>query len=127
MKNDLYGFDGIGVFDFNNLMEVKTLHGWSEIKKEFEVQLEINSAKNEVLKNLFENWGIYKNNSNLFVEDSLKNIMIWNFLARKEIEELYRNFDYEKFKNNFEKEKLKLKEKYRPISVNHLKLYLKDS
>ena len=87
VKNDLYGFDGIGVFDFNNLMEVKTLQGWSEIKKEFEVQLGINSAKNEVLKNLFENW--------------------------------------ENYKNNFEKEKLKLKEKYRPISVNYLKL--KDS
>lgn len=59
VKNDLYGFDGIGVFDFNNLMEVKILQGWNEIKKEFAVQLEINSAKNEVLKNLFENWEIY--------------------------------------------------------------------
>jgi hypothetical protein len=127
VKNDLYGFDGIGVFDFGNLMEVKTLQGWNEIKKEFEVQLEINAAKNEALKSLFENWEIYKNNSNLFIEDSLKNIMIWNFLTRKEIEELYLNFDYENFKNNFEKEKLGLKEKYRPISINYLKLYLKDT
>ena len=123
VKNDLYGFDGIGVFDFNNLMEVKTLQGWSKIKKEFEVQLEINSAKNEVLKNLFENWENYKNNLNLFVVDSLKNVMVWNFLTGKEIEELYRNFDYENFKNNFKKEKLSLKEKYRPFSVNYLKLY----
>lgn len=123
VKNDLYGFDGIGVFDFNNLMEVKTLQGWSEIKKEFAVQLEINSAKNEVLKNLFENWEIYKNNLNLFVEDSLKNVGIWNFLTEKEIEELYKNFDYENFKNNFEKEKLRLKENYRQLPVNYLKIY----
>lgn len=123
VKNDLYGFDGIGVFDFNNLMEVKTLQGWSEIKKEFAVQLEINSAKNEVLKNLFENWDSYKNNLNLFVEDSLKNVGIWNFLTEKEIEKLYKNFDYENFKNNFEKEKLRLKENYRQLLVNYLKLY----
>ena len=123
VKNDLYGFDGIGVFDFNNLMEVKTLQGWSEIKKEFAVQLEINSAKNEVLKNLFENWERYKNNLNLFVEDSLKNVMIWNFLTRKEIEELYLSFNYENFKNNFEKEKLRLKENYRQPHVNYLKIY----
>lgn len=123
VKNDLYEFDGIGVFDFNNLMEVKTLQGWNEIKKEFAVQLEINSAKNEVLKNLFENWEKYKNNLNLFVEDSLKNIMIWNFLTEKEIEKLYKNFDYENFKNNFEKEKLRLKENYRQLPVDYLKLY----
>lgn len=123
VKNDLYGFDGIGVFDFNNLMEVKTLQGWNEIKKEFAVQLEINSAKNEVLKNLFENWEIYKNNLNLFVKDSLKNVRIWNFLTEKEIEELYKNFDYENFKNNFEKEKLRLKENYRQLPVDYLKLY----
>lgn len=123
VKNDLYGFDGIGVFDFNNLMEVKTLQGWNEIKKEFAVQLEINSAKNEVLKNLFENWEIYKNNLNLFVEDSLKNVKIWNFLTEKEIEKLYKNFDYENFKNNFEKEKLRLKESYRQLPVDYLKLY----
>lgn len=123
VKNDLYGFDGIRVFDFNNLMEVKTLQGWSEIKKEFAVQLEINSAKNEVLKNLFENWERYKNNLNLFVEDSLKNVMIWNFLTRKEIEELYLSFNYENFKNNFEKEKLRLKENYRQPHVNYLKIY----
>jgi len=127
VKNDLYGFDGIGVFDFGNLMEVKTLRSWNEIKKEFEVQLEINTAKNEALRNLFENWERYKNNSNLFVEDSLKNVIVWNFLTRKDVEELYENFDYENFKNNFEKEKLGLKEKYRPIPVNYLKLYLKDS
>lgn len=123
VKNDLYGFDGIGVFDFNNLMEVKTLQGWNEIKKEFAVQLEINSAKNEVLKNLFENWDSYKNNLNLFAKDSLRNVMVWNFLTEKEIEELYRNFDYENFKNNFEKEKLMLKENYRQLHVNYLKLY----
>lgn len=123
VKNDLYGFDGIGVFDFNNLREVKTLQGWNEIKKEFAVQLEINSAKNEVLKNLFENWERYKNNLNLFVEDSLKNVMIWNFLTRKEIEELYLSFDYENFKNKFEKEKLRLKENYRQLLVNYLKIY----
>lgn len=123
VKNDLYGFDGIGVFDFNNLMEVKTLQGWNEIKKEFAVQLEINSAKNEVLKNLFENWEIYKNNLNLFVKDLLKNVRIWNFLTEKEIEELYKNFDYENFKNNFEKEKLRLKENYRQLPVDYLKLY----
>jgi hypothetical protein len=91
------------------------------------ILLEINTAKNEALKNLFENWRIYKNDSNLFVEDSLKNVMIWNFLTRKEIEELYRNFNYENFKNNFEKEKLELKEKYRPRPVNYLKIYLKGS
>lgn len=125
VKNDLYGFDGIGVFDFNNLIEVKTLQGWSEIKKEFEVQLEINTAKNEALKNLFENWEIYKNNSNLFVEDSLRNITVWNLLTRKEIEELYQNLDYENFKNNFEKEKLRLSENYRSILINYLKLYYK--
>ena len=123
VKNDLYGFDGIGVFDFNNLMEVKTLQSWNEIKKEFAVQLEINSAKNEVLKNLFENWDSYKNNLNLFVKDSLKNVMVWNFLTGKEIEELYKNFNYENFKNNFEKEKLRLKENYRQPHVNYLKLY----
>lgn len=123
VKNDLYGFDGIGVFDFNNLMEVKTLQSWNEIKKEFAVQLEINSAKNEVLKNLFENWDSYKNNLNLFVEDSLRNIIVWNFLTEKEIEELYRSFDYENFKNNFEKEKLRLKENYRQLHVNYLKIY----
>lgn len=123
VKNDLYGFDGVGVFDFNNLMEVKTLQSWNEIKKEFAVQLEINSAKNEVLKNLFENWEIYKNNLNLFVKDSLKNVRIWNFLTEKEIEELYKNFDYENFKNNFEKEKLRLKENYRQLPVDYLKLY----
>lgn len=123
VKNDLYGFDGIGVFDFNNLMEVKTLQGWNEIKKEFAVQLEINSAKNKVLKNLFENWDSYKNNLNLFAKDSLRNVMVWNFLTEKEIEELYRNFDYENFKNNFEKEKLMLKENYRQLHVNYLKLY----
>lgn len=123
VKNDLYGFDGIGVFDFNNLMEVKILQGWNEIKKEFAVQLEINSAKNEVLKNLFENWDSYKNNLNLFVKDSLKNVMVWNFLTEKEIEELYRNFNYENFKNNFEKEKLRLKENYCQPYVNYLKLY----
>jgi len=123
VKNDLYGFDGIGVFDFNNLIEVKTLQVWNEIKKEFEVQLEINTAKNEVLKNLFENWKRYKNNSNLFVEDSLRNITVWNLLTRKEIEELYQNFDYENFKNNFEKEKLRLTENYRALPVNYLKLY----
>lgn len=55
------------------------------------------------MKNLFENWEIYKNNLNLFVEDSLKNVKIWNFLTEKEIEKLYKNFDYENFKNNFEK------------------------
>jgi len=91
------------------------------------ILLEINTAKNEVLKNLFENWEIYKNNSNLFIENSLKNVKVWNFLTRKEIEELYENFDYENFKNNFEKEKLELKEKYRPRSVNYLKLYLKNT
>lgn len=123
VKNDLYRFDGIGVFDFNNLMEVKTLQSWNEIKKEFAVQLEINSAKNEVLKNLFENWDSYKNNLNLFVEDSLRNIIVWNFLTEKEIEELYRSFDYENFKNNFEKEKLRLKENYRQLHVNYLKIY----
>lgn len=123
VKNDLYGFDGIGVFDFNNLMEVKTLQDWNEIKKEFAVQLEINSAKNKVLKNLFENWDSYKNNLNLFAKDSLRNVMVWNFLTEKEIEELYRNFDYENFKNNFEKEKLRLKENYRQLHVNYLKLY----
>lgn len=123
VKNDLYGFDRIGVFNFNNLMEVKTLQGWNEIKKEFAVQLEINSAKNEVLKNLFENWDSYKNNLNLFAKDSLRNVMVWNFLTEKEIEELYRNFDYENFKNNFEKEKLMLKENYRQLHVNYLKLY----
>ena len=123
VKNDLYGFDGIGVFDFNNLMEVKTLQCWNEIKKEFAVQLEINSAKNEVLKNLFENWDSYKNNLNLFVKDSLKNVMVWNFLTEKEIEELYRKFNYENFKNNFEKEKLRLKENYRQPYVNYLKIY----
>lgn len=123
VKNDLYGFDGIGVFDFNNLMEMKTLQSWNEIKKEFAVQLEINSAKNEVLKNLFENWDSYKNNLNLFVEDSLRNIIVWNFLTEKEIEELYRSFDYENFKNNFEKEKLRLKENYRQLHVNYLKIY----
>lgn len=123
VKNDLYGFDGIGVFDFNNLMEVKTLQDWNEIKKEFAVQLEINSAKNKVLKNLFENWDSYKNNLNLFAKDSLRNVMVWNFLTEKEIEELYRNFDYENFKNNFEKEKLRLKESYRQLHVNYLKLY----
>lgn len=123
VKNNLYGFDGIGVFDFNNLMEVKTLQGWNEIKKEFAVQLEINSAKNKVLKNLFENWDSYKNNLNLFAKDSLRNVMVWNFLTEKEIEELYRNFDYENFKNNFEKEKLMLKENYRQLHVNYLKLY----
>lgn len=123
VKNDLYGFDGIGVFDFNNLMEVKILQGWNEIKKEFAVQLEINSAKNEVLKNLFENWDSYKNNLNLFVKDSLKNVMVWNFLTEKEIEELYRNFNYENFKNNFEKEKLRLKENYCQPPVDYLKLY----
>ena len=126
VKNDLYGFDRIGIFDFNNLMEVKTLQGWNEIKKEFEVQLEINSAKNEVLKNLFENWEGYKNNLNLFVEDSLKNVVVWNFLTRKEIEELYLNFDYENFKNKFEKEKLRLKENYRQLPVNYLKLYFNN-
>ncbi len=47
--------------------------------------------------------------------------------ARRDSETAYKNFDYENFKNNFEKEKLGLKEKYRPILVNYLKLYLKDS
>ena len=49
--------------------------------------------------------------------------MVWNFLTGKEIEELYKNFNYENFKNNFEKEKLRLKENYRQPHVNYLKIY----
>lgn len=123
-KNDLYGFDGIGIFDLNNLREVKVLQGWDEIKKESEVQYEINSVKDIAIKLLFGNWDKYENNEKLFIQDALLHNEIRNFLSEDDLHEMFSKFDYESFNNTLDKKKKFLKENHRPLhSLNYFKVF----
>ncbi len=119
-KNDLYGFNGIGIFDINNFKKVKVLRGWKDIKEEFDVKLLINSAKNEVYKFFLEN---ENKQLNEIIDELLKNVFVWNFFTRNDLQHLYKDFDFEEMKKKVAKRKKFLEEAKRPICINYVQLF----
>lgn len=87
MTSNTYGFSGIGVFDKNNLIEIKKYKSWEQIKSIDEIKC-IRDSQIKELKYL-----IWKK-ENICLHD-------YSFLTKKEIKDIIDNFDFEKENKNF--------------------------